>query len=203
LEKISLHVDARNSDENVKSLRVKGFIPAVIYGKRTDSLSISLNYKNFIKAFSGHSVSSFINVESKEKELSGKIAVIKEIQKDPVTESIIHMDFYEISMDDKVEIEAAVHFIGKPEGVKLGGIFEPLIRHILIKGYPKDIIDTIDIDVSALKIGDIIHAKDLKLGEGIEIITEKDTPIVVVAEPTVEDVAVTTQAEEVPETPQS
>lgn len=201
MERINLHVDARNIDDNVKSLRVNGFIPAVIYGKNTDSLRIVLNYKDFLKTFAGHSISSFVNVESKEETLNGKIAVIKEIQKDPVTESIIHIDFHEISMHEKVEIEAAIHFTGKPEGVKLGGILEPLIRHILIKGYPKDIIDTIDIDVSALKIGDIIHAKDLKLGEGIEVLTEKDAPVVVIAEPTVEDTAVTAETEEASETP--
>lgn len=197
MEIINLNVDTRNKEDNVKSLRKQGFIPAVIYGRNTDSLRVSLNYKDFIKTFTNHSISSFINVESKEEKVNGKTAVIKEIQKDPVTDSIIHIDFHEVSMDEKIEIEAAFHFIGKPEGVKLGGIFEPIMRHITIKGYPKDIIDTINIDVSSLQIGDMIHARDLKLGEGIEILADGDAPIVTVAEPTVEEVAVTAKTEEV------
>ena len=189
MEIINLNVEARKKENNLKSLRKEGIIPGVLYGKKIGSLIILLNYKEFLKAFAKHSVSSFINLVSKEDGVNGKTVVIKEIQKDPVTDNIIHIDLHEISMDEKIEIEASVHFIGKPEGVKLGGILEPLMRHIAIKGYPKDIIDTINIDVSSLKIGDIIHVRDLKLGENIEIMAEEDAAIVTVAEPAVEEVS--------------
>jgi large subunit ribosomal protein L25 len=196
LEIINLNVNSRNKEDNVKSLRKQGLIPAVIYGRNLDSLRISLNYKDFIKTFANHSISSFINIASKEDGINGKTAVIKEIQKDPVTDNIIHIDFHEVSMDEKIEIEAAIHFIGKPEGVKLGGILEPLMRHIAIKGYPKDIIDTINIDVASLQIGDIIHVKDLKLSDGIEIMADEDAPIVTVAEPAVEEVVAQPEVQE-------
>jgi len=189
LEIINLNVETRKKEDNLKTLRKQGVIPGVLYGKKMGSLVVLLNYKEFLKAFTKHSISSFINIISKEEKVNGKTAVIKEIQKDPVTDNIIHIDFHEISMDEKIEIEAAVHFIGKPEGVKLGGILEPLMRHIAIKGYPKDIIDTINIDVTSLKIGDIIHVRDLNLGENIEIMVEEDAAIVTVAEPTVEEVS--------------
>ncbi len=196
MEIINLNVDTRNEKDNVKSLRNQGLIPAVIYGRNLDSLRILLNYKDFIKTFANHSISSFINMASKEDKVNGKTAVIKEIQKDPVTDNIIHIDFHEVSMDEKIEIEAAIHFIGKPEGVKLGGILEPLMRHIAIKGYPKDIIDTINIDVASLQIGDIIHVKDLKLEGGIEIMVDEDAPIVTVAEPAVEEVIAQPEVQE-------
>ena len=196
MEIINLNVEARKKENNLKSLRREGIIPGVLYGKKIGSLIVLLNYKEFIKAFTKHSVSSFINLISKEDDVNGKTVVIKEIQKDPVTDNIIHIDLHEISMDEKIEIEASIHFVGKPEGVKLGGILEPLMRHIAIKGYPKDIIDTINIDVSALKIGDIIHVRDLKLGENIEIMAEEDAAIVTVAEPTVEEVSAAAPAAE-------
>ncbi|MDA8273257.1 MAG: 50S ribosomal protein L25 [Deltaproteobacteria bacterium] len=196
MEIINLNVDTRNEKDNVKSLRNQGLIPAVIYGRNLDSLRILLNYKDFIKTFANHSISSFINMASKEDKVNGKTVVIKEIQKDPVTDNIIHIDFHEVSMDEKIEIEAAIHFIGKPEGVKLGGILEPLMRHIAIKGYPKDIIDTINIDVASLQIGDIIHVKDLKLEGGIEIMVDEDAPIVTVAEPAVEEVIAQPEVQE-------
>ena len=196
MEIINLNVEARKKENNLKSLRREGIIPGVLYGKKIGSLIVLLNYKEFIKAFTKHSVSSFINLISKEDDVNGKTVVIKEIRKDPVTDNIIHIDLHEISMDEKIEIEASIHFVGKPEGVKLGGILEPLMRHIAIKGYPKDIIDTINIDVSALKIGDIIHVKDLKLGENIEIMAEEDAAIVTVAEPTVEEVSAAAPAAE-------
>jgi len=196
LEIINLNIEARKKENNLKSLRKEGIIPGVLYGKKIGSHTILLNYKEFLKAFAKHPVSSFIKLVSKEDGVNGKTAVIKEIQKDPVTDSIIHIDLHEISMDEKIEIEASVHFVGKPEGVKLGGILEPLMRHIAIKGYPKDIIDTINIDVSGLKIGDIIHVRDLKLGENIEIMADEDAAIVTVAEPTVEEVSAAAPAAE-------
>jgi large subunit ribosomal protein L25 len=189
LEIINLNVEARKKESNLKTLRQQGIIPGVLYGKKIGSVIILLNYKEFLKTFAKNSISSFVNIVSKEDNVNGKTAVIKEIQKDPVTDNIIHIDLHEISMDEKIEIEAAVHFIGKPEGVKLGGILEPLMRHIAIKGYPKDIIDTINIDVSGLQIGDIIHVRDLNLSENIEIMAEEDAAIVTVAEPAVEEVS--------------
>lgn len=186
---INLNVETRKKEDNLKTIRKHGVIPGVLYGKKMGSLMVLLNYKEFLKTFANHSISSFININSKEERVNGKTVVIKEIQKDPVTENVIHIDFHEISMNEKIEIEAAIHFIGKPEGVKLGGILEPILRHIIIKGYPKDIIDTINIDVASLNIGDIIHVRDLNLGENIEIIAEEDAAIVTVAEPAVEEVS--------------
>lgn len=191
---INLSLDKRGKKDNLRNSRVNGFIPAVIYGKNMKPILVLLNYKEFVKTFAKHSISSFIGIESKETELNGKTAVIKEIQKDPVTEKVIHIDFHEISMNDKIEIEASIHFIGKAEGIKLGGILEPLLRHILVKGYPKDIIDKIDVDVTHLNIGDIIHIKDINLPEGVEFMADLDTPVVMVAEPKVEEVAAATVA---------
>ena len=196
---INLNVEARKKEDSLKSLRNQGTIPAVLYGKHAASMLVIVNYKEFLKAFAKHSISSFINIVSKEGKVNGKTAVIKEIQKDPVTDNIIHLDLHEISMDEKIEIEAVIHFVGKSEGVKLGGILEPLMRHIAIKGYPKDIVDTIEVDVSSMQIGDIIHARDLKLGDNIEIMVEEDAPIVTVAEPTVEEAAQATVQAEGPE----
>ncbi len=196
MEIINLNIEARKKENNLKTLRKQGFIPGVLYGKKIDPFIVLLNYKEFLKTFAKHSISSFVNIVSKEDSVNGKTAVIKEIQKDPVTDNIIHIDLHEISMDEKIEIEAVVHFVGKPEGVKLGGILEPLMRHITIKGYPKDIIDTINIDVAGLGIGDIIHVRDLNLGKNIEIMAEEDAAIVTVAEPTVEETSAAAPAAE-------
>ncbi len=187
MEVVNLNIETRKKEDNVKSLRNQGLIPAILYGKQAGSVLILLSYKEFMKTFTKHSVSSFVNIVSEEEGVNGKTVLIKEIQKDPVTDKVIHIDFYEISMDEKIEIEASIHLIGKAEGVKLGGVLSPLMRHLSIKGYPKDINDTIEIDISSLKIGEIIHVKDLNLGDGIEITVEDDAPIVTVTEPVAEE----------------
>lgn len=189
MEQINLTLIERDKKENPGHIRKKGMIPGVVYGKHMDPSIVSLDYKEFGKAFFKHSISSFINILSDGNGLNGKLAVIKEIQKDPVTEKVIHIDFHEVSMNEKIEIEATIHFNGKAEGVKLGGILEPIMRHILIKGFPKDIIDTINVDVSGLKVGDIVHVRDLSLPEGVEVMADMDSPVVMVAEPIVEEAA--------------
>ena len=191
MELISLNVAVRQKKDNIKTMRRVGFIPAVLYGKNISPVILSLNAKDFYLTFSKHPKTSFINLASENSDVNGKTVVIKDIQKDPVKDNIIHLDFHEVSMDEKIEIEALIHFVGKPEGVKLGGILEPILRHITIKGLPKDIVDVINIDVSALKIGDIIHVKDLKVPEGLEIDADEDAAVVTVAEPTVEEVITT------------
>ncbi len=191
MELISLNVAIRQKKDNIKTMRRVGFIPAVLYGKNILPVILSLNAQDFYLAFSKYPKTSFINLASENSDINGKIVVIKDIQKDPVKDNIIHLDLHEVSMDEKIEIEALIHFTGKPEGVKLGGILEPILRHITIKGLPKDIVDVINIDVSALKIGDIIHVKDLKVPEELEIDADGNAAVVTVAEPTVEEVTTT------------
>ncbi|RZD16900.1 MAG: 50S ribosomal protein L25 [Candidatus Acididesulfobacter guangdongensis] len=196
MEIINLNIDTRQKKDNVKDLRKNGFIPGIIYGKHSSPVSISLNSKEFYKTFAKTSISSFISVNSDKPEINGKTAVIKEIQKDPVKDNVIHIDFHEVSMNEKIEIEAALNFVGKAEGIKMGGILEPLMRHIVISGFPKDIVYTINVDVTELQVGDILHAGDLKIGDGLELITDPETAVVMVAEPTVEEETQKTEEEQ-------
>ncbi len=196
MEIINLNIDTRQKKDNVKDLRKNGFIPGIIYSKHSSPVSISLNSKEFYKTFAKTSISSFISVNSDKPEINGKTAVIKEIQKDPVKDNVIHIDFHEVSMNETIEIEAALNFVGKAEGIKMGGILEPLMRHVVISGLPKDIVYTINVDVSELQIGDILHAGDLKIGDGLELVTDSDTAVVMVVEPTVEEETQKTEEEQ-------
>ncbi len=87
--------------------------------------------------------------------------MLKEFQMHPLQRRALHADFYEVSMDVMVNVEVPVHLLGKPEGVKMGGILEQVQRSIQIQCLPGDIPKSIDVDVSGLMVGDSIHVKDL------------------------------------------
>ena len=94
-----------------------------------------------------------------------KVVMLKDIQIHPLLRVTLHTDFYEVAMDEMVTVEVPVHLIGKPEGTKVGGILEQVRRTIQVQCLPGDIPKGIDVDVSALMIGDSIHVQDIQSGE--------------------------------------
>ena len=124
-----------------------------------------------------------------------KTVVIKELQVDPVKRDYLHVDFFEVAMDEEITIQIPIKLIGEAEGVKIGGVLQQVRRELEIRCLPAQIPDTLDIDVSSLNIGDSIHLKDMQLPPGIKISEDADLTIVTVLAPTVEKEVV----EEVPE----
>jgi large subunit ribosomal protein L25 len=115
-----------------------------------------------------------------------KVVMLKDIQIDPLKRVTLHTDFYEVTMDEMVTVEVPVHLIGKPEGTKVGGILEQVRRVIEVQCFPGDIPKSIDVDVSALKIGDSIHVQDITV-EKAKIISETNFTIATVVPPVVEE----------------
>jgi large subunit ribosomal protein L25 len=110
----------------------------------------------------------------------------------------LHTDFYEVAMDEMVTVEVPVHVVGKPEGTKVGGILDQVRRVIQIQCLPGNIPKSIDVDVSALKIGDSIHVQDIQV-EKAKIISETNFTIATVVPPVVEEKVVEAVAPEAAE----
>jgi large subunit ribosomal protein L25 len=121
--------------------------------------------------------------------------MLKDIQIDPLQRVTLHTDFYEVTMDEMVTVEVPVHLIGKPEGTKVGGILEQVRRVIEVQCLPGDIPKSIDVDVSALKIGDSIHVQDITV-EKAKIISDTNFTIATVVPPVVEEKVVEAVAPE-------
>jgi large subunit ribosomal protein L25 len=112
-------------------------------------------------------------------------ALIRDVQYDPLSHKILHLDFQHISLTETVEVEVTVHLIGIPTGVKDGGgILEPILRQVEVRCLPTQIPSSIDVDVTALAIGDSVHARDLKV-ENVTILTDPDATVATVVPPTV------------------
>ena len=174
--------------EKAKKLRLKGLIPAIFYGPRAQTIPLVIDSKELAKALqteAGENVLIDLDIR-KGPQSDRKVVMLKDIQVDPLQRATLHTDFYEVTMDEMVTVEVPVHLVGKPEGTKVGGILEQVRRGIRVQCLPGDIPKSIDIDVSALNIGDSIHVQEISV-EKAKIISETNFTIATVVPPAVEE----------------
>jgi len=171
-----------------RKLRTRGLIPAIFYGPKSQSILLVIDSKEFTKTLqteAGENVLIDLNIR-KGDQSDRKVVMVKEIQIDPLQGTTLHTDFYEVAMDEMVIIEVPIHLVGKPEGIKMGGILELIRRTIQIQCLPGDIPKGIDVDVSSLKIGDSIHVQDIQV-EKAKILFDTNFTIATVVPPVVEE----------------
>jgi large subunit ribosomal protein L25 len=184
---LETHPRAEHGHGRVKRMRHRGLIPAIVYGGQEAPLSIVIDAKHFTSVVKGRVPESTIF----DLELEGmprKKALIREVQVDPVTDQILHIDFQRILMTERITLNVDVVAVGEPVGVKTdGGILDHILREIEIRCLPGDIPSRVELDVSALKIGDSLHVSDLSV-PNVEILTPLDTPVVTVLPPAAEKV---------------
>lgn len=158
-------------------------VPAVFYGNKEKTQQLTVSVKNFKEIMHSGGANVLINLKLKE---GSKTAIIKEVQRDIISQEPIHIDFQAISLKEKVQVSVPLHILGTAPGVKLsGGILEHLMREVVIKCLPTEIPQKIDVDVSNLQIGNAILVKDLPKTEGVEMISNLGSIIVNVVSPTV------------------
>ena len=198
-----LHVDTREEKgkQAVKQLRSKGFIPAILYGPGESPSLLSINSRELINLLNsfGRNIVVNLTLDKGKKKIK---TFIFEIQNDPVSGNIIHVDFKHITLKEKIHVEVPIHLEGTPEGVRNeGGIIEHIMHALEIKCLPTDIPEQISVDVTALHIGDVIHVRDLQQ-ENLEIISDPErtvihiiAPKVVVVEEVEEEIAEVVEGE--------
>ena len=199
MEKIELQATVRTSVGNgpARVLRRAGHIPAVLYGRRTEPILLSVNTKDFEQILKKGSFGQFILtlVIQNGKKLT-KPAMIKELQTHPVSGNLIHIDFYEVDMKRKIKVMVPVVATGKSVGVEEGGLLNIVRRELEVFCLPGDIPESIEIDITALAIGDSIHLEDVPLGENVEVATDVNYTVVTVLSPKVEEEPVEEEEEE-------
>ena len=167
-----------------RQLRMAGKVPAVFYGTETESIRLEVATKSLndiLKVPGGRS--NFFNLTFEGGKIKNKMAVIKELQIDPVSDQLIHADFFELSMDKKMTTTVPVRLTGKAKGVELGGSLQPIRRKLEVSCLPKDLPDVIEIDVTDLDIGQSIHVDEVKLPEGVEAPHDVNFTVVVLLAP--------------------
>ncbi len=158
-----------------KLLRRSGFIPAVFYAAGKDSQSLKLNRHDFLSFIHQYHLESTV-INLKIKGQKSHSVLVKDVQYDPVKEDVIHIDFQEISLTSKIKVNVGIVAKGEPVGVKQeGGTLNHLLWELEVECLPTQIPKEIPVDVSQLKIGDVIHVRDLTLPADVKVINDPES----------------------------
>jgi large subunit ribosomal protein L25 len=199
LEKIDLQATVRKSVGNgpARVLRRSGQIPAILYGRGTEPVLLSVNTKDLEKILKKGNFGQFIlNLVIQNGKEVTKPAMIKELQAHPLSGSLIHIDFYEIDMNRQIRVMVPVVIKGHSVGVEEGGMLNIVRRELEVFCLPGDIPESFEIDISGLAIGDSIHLADVPMGENVEVDTDVNYTVVTVLSPKVEEEVVVEGEEE-------
>jgi large subunit ribosomal protein L25 len=168
-----------------RRLRVIGKIPGVIYGKGRDAQSVTLDPRALETLLhkSGAGLNTLIDLS-----VSGRTdtVLVKELQRHPVYGSYMHVDFFKVDLTQKITVSVPIHFTGKARGVEFGGILDHPLRELEVECLPRAIPEFVEVDVSALEIGQAIHVSELRLPEGVEVKTDPTLPVASVVLPAAE-----------------
>jgi len=180
-----------------KKLRRNGYIPGVIYGHGESAIPLTIESRalsQILEESFGDNIIFNVKIEGREDAK----AVLKEIQRDPVSREIMHVDFQHVHAGEVLTVEIPVILTGSSPGVKEGGILEHILRKVEVRCLPSQIPDHLVVDISQLALGDSLHVKDIEAG-ALRILDDAETPIVSILVPKAKVEEVVPAAEEVPE----
>jgi len=191
MEELILNAELREGigRAKVKDLRDKGLTPAVIYKDGKEATAVQVLTGEFLRLMHQHRLENAILTIKIKGDAKGKKCLIKEVQHDPVHGQIVHVDFNEISMTKAIKVNVPVVTVGEAVGVKQeGGSLENVLWEIEVECLAADIPEEISVDVSALKIGDGIHVRDIKIADNVKVLSDPDSVVIHVVAPMKEEV---------------
>ena len=193
MEKIVLNAEVRVEvgKTKVKKLRNLGFIPAVVYKGGKEAIHIKAKKEDIfhlLHTAAGENVLITLKIVS-DKKSRDKTCLIKEVQRDPVKDDVIHIDLNEISLTEKIEVKVPVHPHGEAEGVVAdGGVLDHVLWELEVECLPTDIPQKITVEVAAMKIGDTVYVKDLVIPPGVKVLSDPELTVMSVVPPAKEEV---------------
>ncbi len=174
-----------------RRLRQSGKIPAVVYGGGKETVPIQLNRKTLIDLMKSGENENAIFLLKLADSGQERHAMIHDMQIDPLTRQVVHIDFQRIVMTEKVKVQVPVELVGTAHGVKVeGGMIDFVHREVAVECMPGDIPKHVDLDVTELRVGQHVEAKDLKLPEGVTLAEEPDRVILSLSHTKAEESAV-------------
>ncbi len=175
----------------VKRLRKAGAVPGVLYdGRKAESVTV--DPKAVLRMIHGHEgTTQLLSLRFDGDGGNGtRMAIIRDLQFDPVTEDLLHVDLQEVAADRAITVQVAVRAVGEAAGVKeQKGILNLVLHELTVSCLPTAIPERIDADVSALMIGDVLTVAELRAPEGVKIVNDPGQAVATVAPPMAEEVA--------------
>jgi len=172
-----------------RRLRRSGMVPAVFYGPKRNTVHINVNAAEFEKKLLHLEGSHLIRLvhDGGDSELHDKMALLREKQVHPVTGLVLHADFYEVDLTERLVVSVPLHFVGKAAGVVTGGVLQPILREIEVECLPTEIPEFIEVDVSPLGIHEAVHVSAITLPAGVTPVGDPTRTVVTVVPPTIEE----------------
>ena len=164
-----------------RQARMAGKVPAVLYGRERDPMSIEVDRRSFVAALNtdaGMNVLLSIEIEG-----DSVTALTKDLQVDPVAGTVLHADFLRVDVTQAMEVSVPVHTVGESPGVKEGGVLDQTLHEVTIMVRPDQVPEAIEADVSSLDIGDSLRVSDLSQEGRFEIVTDQDEVVLTVTAP--------------------
>jgi len=181
MSEAELQIELRNDTgkQQTKTLRRSGRTPATYYAHDQKTLSLSVDTYSLKRLL--HKEVNILDIVFPDGK--SKKSIVRELQRDPVTDELLHVDFMGIKLDEKIKMTIPVILTGTPMGVKVqGGILEHPTREVEVEGLPLDIPEHIEIDVSEMEIGDVKTLEDISAGDKFRFVTELSHPVAIVAQ---------------------
>ncbi len=166
--------------ERAKKIRAQGRVPGVIYGTAREPEHVVISSHDLevlAQRIHGQTVLVDLQVIKKDGSKETEKIFVRELQRDPVTEKIIHADLLRVDLAKPVILEIPVAAVGVPAGVKMGGLLETLARTVTVRCLPEKAVPHVDIDVSQIGINESIHVSEVVWPEGLEMLTDEDTAL--------------------------
>ncbi|MBW7454547.1 50S ribosomal protein L25/general stress protein Ctc [Paenibacillus sepulcri] len=172
---------ASGSQGQLRKLRHTGKIPGVVYGKKLENpISISVDEKELLAILRYHP-NALLEVDVPG---AGKQPVMMaEVQRDALSRSVMHIDFHQVNMNEEIKAQVRIDLAGEAQGVKEGGILQVLLHEIEVHCLPNAIPDAIELDVSALLVGENLLVSDLKLPKDVSTRVDSDQVVVAILAP--------------------
>jgi len=185
-EAIVLKAERRSScgTRASRRLRSAGRVPGIVYGHGVENAAIAIPEKSLLEVLHSGARMLKLDLEGAEENV-----LVKEVQRDSLTDKIIHIDFARVSLDERVEVSVPVKLRGTPVGVKEGGIIDQPLRELDVECVATQIPEVLEVDVSSLEIGQSILVRDVSLPGGLRVLNEPELIVVSVLAPKEEEVA--------------
>jgi large subunit ribosomal protein L25 len=198
MSETALVVESRASTGKgaARKLRAAGRIPAVLYGQGKVSVPLTIDPRALEKVLRSGGANALLDLTVEGRpELGSPVALVKELQRHPIRGTIVHADLYQVDLTRTVEVEVPVHLVGKAKGLDFGGILEHSLREVALECLPRSIPAAIEVDITNMELGDVIHVRDLVLPAGVSLLTDPDLGVVHVALPAAEETPAAAAAE--------
>lgn len=161
--------------------RAEGKVPAIVYGRGMEPVSIAVDRREFVTALRGDAgMNVLLNLEY---DGQSTLALTRELQRDPVRGTLLHADFVKVDRTQEVEVEVPVHLVGESAGVKEGGVLEHPLFQLHVRSLATEVPQSIEVDISGLNIGDALRVSEIALNAGYQVLDDPDAIVASVAAP--------------------